>query len=96
MKKYLAFFILLLVLSSLGVMYFHCGEATNTMVQTTVVREAARATEHLSARLDARCDSLESRLERIEGKLDRLLELAVPQLPDDMSPAGETAAEPGI
>ena len=66
------------------------GFVSNREVRQSVVSEAAS----LKTRLDERCDTVEARLSRIESKidgldrkLDRLIELATPRLPDEMSAA---------
>ena len=66
------------------------GFVSNREVRQSVVSEAAS----LKTRLDERCDTVEARLNRIESKidgldrkLDRLIELATPRLPDEMRAA---------
>ena len=49
-------------------------------LKEAVARESAVVRE----RVDARCDALERRLDRIESKIDRLIEMATPRLPDGM------------
>ena len=66
------------------------GAVSRREVKESVVRESAA----IQARLDARCDAIERRVERvdskldgIESKLDRLIDMATPKLPDGMAPA---------
>jgi len=39
------------------------------------------------AKVDERCDALDVKLDRIESKLDKLIQLATPRLPDGMKAA---------
>ena len=66
------------------------GAVSRREVQETVVSESAA----IQARLDAHCDAIERRFERvdskldsIESKLDRLIDMATMKLPDGMTPA---------
>ena len=43
--------------------------------------------EATRAKVDERCDALDTKLDRIESKLDKLIQLATPRLPDGMKAA---------
>ena len=79
------------------ILWFVGGGVSNREVRESVVREAASLKELVNARadaIDARLEAvaagevaLDAKLTRVEEKLDALLKLAAPQLPDDMKKA---------
>ena len=55
-------------------------DVTNVEVKGAVTEESAA----IQSRVDDRCEALEVRLDRIEGKIDKLLEIVSPRLPDGL------------
>ena len=66
------------------------GAMSRREVKETVVSESAAIQAHLDARCDAierRFERVDSKLDSIESKLDRLIDMATMKLPDGMTPA---------
>ena len=77
----LVILLLIIILLVAGwVWYMQCGGVSHREIRETVVEKSAE----VQARVDARCDALERKLDRIESKLDKLIEMATPKLPDGM------------
>ena len=74
---------LLLAAACLWLLWRQSGGVSHVEIRDTVVAESGS----VKALVDARCDALERKLDAIEGKLDLLIRMATPQLPDGMSPA---------
>jgi len=74
-----------------------CGGVSHREIRTAVVSEAAAVRSLVDARCDAiernqamimlKVDGLDAKLDAIGRKLDALMKMAEPQLPDGMSPA---------
>lgn len=73
--------IILLSLAA-AALYLRFGGVTHERLYDAVVSESDR----IQARIDDRCRALDRKLDRIEGKLDRLLEIANRPLPDNLQP----------
>ena len=58
------------------------GGVTHRDLAALVAYEGAET----RAKVDERCDALDAKLDRIESKLDMLIQLATPRLPDGMTP----------
>ena len=83
-KRAIAVLILILILSAAAwAWYAACGGVSHKEIKDAVQESAKRVEGHI----DLRCDTMERKLDRIESKLDRLIELATPKLPDNMIPA---------
>ena len=81
MKKIRYVVLLLVVLAILAVAWFlRFGGVTHERIVAVVDDRA----EEILARVDVRCEALDRKLDRIEAKLDRLLEIATRPLPDGM------------
>ena len=74
--------IVLLALAAVA-LYLRFGGVTHERIYDVVVGES----DAIQARIDDRCRALDRKLDRIEGKLDRLLEIANRPLPDNLQPA---------
>ena len=73
--------LLVMLLLIAGWMWFvQCGGVSHREIKDTVIEQSAEVQAHV----DARCDALERKLDRIEAKLDKLIEMATPKLPDGM------------
>lgn len=86
MKKILAVILLVVALSSAVAwlwLLYRDGGVTHRDLADLVAAEGAAT----RARVDERCDALDVKLDRIESKLDRLVQLATPRLPDGMKAA---------
>jgi len=84
MKRKIVILVLgLLALLACGIWCLFCRGVTNRELKAAVAREGVETRAHV----DERCDAIEKKLERIESKLDRLLEMATPKFPDGMQPA---------
>ena len=82
-RKVLSVAVLLLVLAILFAwlwLFYRDGGVTHREIADRIASEAAAT----RAKVDARCDTLNIKLDRIESKLDKLLQLATPHLPDEM------------
>lgn len=74
--------IVLLALAAVA-LYLRFGGVTHERIYDAVVGES----DAIQARIDDRYRALDRKLDRIEGKLDRLLEIANRPLPDNLQPA---------
>ena len=90
LKKKISLYLLLLMLLSggAGAVWYYFGDVR--WVTREELHSALDATaSEVNAHTDTRFEAIEVKLDRIESKLDRLLELAAaPSLPDAMAPAG--------
>ena len=77
--------ILLLLLSVSWIIHLRQADITTREVQSTVLAES----QTLQRQIGSRSAALEQKLDRIEAKLDRLIQMATPQLPDGMQPAND-------
>lgn len=84
MKKIICLVFLLIVLS-LGICAFVW--MTNYAGTGTAVRVTMRESNLIQDKIDDRYQALDVKLDRIEGKLDRLLKIAECPLPDGMRKA---------
>lgn len=75
--------IILVILAA--VLYLRYGGVTHEQI-VTVVNDR---TEEIKSHIDTRYSELNEKLDRVESKLDRLLEIATRPFPDGMQPAGE-------
>ena len=85
-KKLLVAVLLVMLLAVLGAwlwLFYRDRGVTHRELADLITAEGAAT----RAKVDARCDALDVKLDRIEGKLDKLILLATPQLPDDMKAA---------
>lgn len=86
MRKLLFSVVLVLVLATVVAwlwIFYRDGGVTHRDLADLVSAEGAAT----RARVDERCDALDVKLDRIESKLDRLIQLATPRLPDGMKAA---------
>jgi len=88
MKPKTSFLLSTMAILALCALVFMLLRERSGVSRVVLAKALDEQTAGLEQHIDARCDKIEDRLERIESKLDRLLELATPTLPDDMSPAG--------
>lgn len=84
MKKIIVFVVLLIILA--------CVICTFTWVSNygstgAVIRVTTEESRRIQDRIDGRYQALDAKLDRIEGKLDRLLKIAERPLPDGMQEA---------
>mgnify|MGYP004600196341 FL=1 len=78
--------LLVIVLAIVGaVLYLRFGGVTHERIVEVVDDRA----EEIKAHIDIRYSELNQKLDRVESKLDRLLEIATRPFPDGMQPAGE-------
>ena len=83
MKKLIVILILLLIVSVAAIWYLKFAGVTHEDVYEAVTDESGK----VQAMVDDRYQKLDRKLDRIEGKLDKLLEIANRPLPDGMQPA---------
>jgi len=86
MKKILAVVLLVVVLATVVAwfwLFYRDGGVTHRDLADLIVSEGAAT----RAKVDERCNALDVKLDRIESKLDRLVQLATPRLPDGMKAA---------
>ena len=87
MAKKILIAVLLVVLLATVVAWlwllYRDGGVTHRELADLIAAEGAAT----RARVDERCDALDVKLDRIESKLDKLIQLATPRLPDDMKAA---------
>lgn len=78
--------LLVIVLAIVGAaLYLRFGGVTHERIVEVVDDRA----EEIKAHIDIRYSELNRKLDRVESKLDRLLEIATRPFPDGMQPAGE-------
>lgn len=83
MKRILTILLILLIgIAALWVWYIR-ERIADIHLEDTMKEEVSR----VESKLDERGNAIETKLDRIEGKLDRLLYLLEPRLPDGMSQA---------
>ena len=83
MKKLIVILILLLIVSVAAIWYLKFAGVTHEEIYEAVTDESGK----VQAMVDDRYQKLDRKLDRIEGKLDKLLEIASRPLPDGMQPA---------
>ena len=83
MKKLIVVLILLLIALAAALWYLKFYGVTHEEIYEAVTEESAK----VQAVVDDRYQRLDRRLDRIEGKLDKLLEIANRPLPDGMQKA---------
>jgi len=85
-KKILIAVLLVVVLATIIAwlwLFYRDGGVTHRELADLITAEGAAT----RAKVDERCDALDVKLDRIESKLDKLIQLATPQLPDGMKAA---------
>ena len=83
MKKLIVILVLLLIAAAAAVWYLKFAGVTHEEIYEAVTEESAK----VQAVVDDRYQKLDRKLDRIEGKLDKLLEIANRPLPDGMQRA---------
>ena len=83
MKKLIVILVLLLIAAAAAVWYLKFAGVTHEEIYEAVEEESAK----VQAVVDDRYQKLDKKLDRIEGKLDKLLEIANRPLPDGMQHA---------
>ena len=82
-NKLLATVLLIVVLATVIAwlwLFYRDGGVTHRELADLITAEGAAT----RAKVDERCDALDVKLDRIESKLDKLIQLATPRLPDGM------------
>jgi hypothetical protein len=84
MTKKVLIAILIVVLLAMTVawlwLFYRDGGVTHRELADLITAEGAAT----RTKVDERCDALDVKLDRIESKLDKLIQLATPRLPDGM------------
>lgn len=84
MAKKVLIAVLLVVLLAIVIawlwLFYRDGGVTHRELADLITAEGAAT----RAKVDERCDALDTKLDRIESKLDKLIQLATPRLPDGM------------
>ena len=83
MKKLVVVFVLMQVAAAAAVWYLKFAGVTHEEIRAAVTGES----EKVRSTVDDRYQKLDRKLDRIEGKLDKLLEIATRPLPDGMQMA---------
>ena len=83
MKKLIVFLILLLIALAAALWYLKFYGVTHEEIYEAVTKESSK----VRSVVDDRYQRLDRKLDRIEGKLDKLLEIANRPLPDGMQKA---------
>ena len=83
MKKLIVILILLMIALGAAVWYLKFAGVTHEEIYEAVTEESAKVQNVV----DDRYQKLDKKLDRIEGKLDKLLEIANRPLPDGMQRA---------
>ena len=83
MKKLIVILFLLLIALGAAVWYLKFSGVTHEEIYEAVTEESAK----VQSVVDDRYQKLDKKLDRIEGKLDKLLEIANRPLPDGMQRA---------
>lgn len=84
-KKIVIVTVLLLIALGVWIWYEMCGGVSHRELKSSILTES----QTIQSKVDARCDALDRKLDHIEAKLDKLIEMATPKLPDGMKPAAE-------
>ena len=82
-KKLIVILILLVIALGAAVWYLKFAGVTHEEIYGAVTDESGK----IQSVVEDRYQALDRKLDRIEGKLDRLLEIANRPLPDGMQPA---------
>jgi len=82
-KRLMVVVIVVLLAVAVWTWYKQCGDVSHHEIKEAVAVESVA----IQQRLDERCSKIEQKLDQIENKLDILLELARPKLPDGMTPS---------
>ena len=85
MKTKLAILLIAVVVLLAATLYLRFGGVPHERI----VEAVADGTHEVKDRIDSRCAALDRKLDRIESKLDRLLEIANRPLPDGLQRADE-------
>ena len=83
MKKLIGILLLLLIVLGAAVWYLKFSGVTHEEIYEAVTEESAK----VQSVVDDRYQKLDQKLDQIEGKLDKLLEIANRPLPDGMQRA---------
>ena len=86
MKKFLTAVLLVVLLAMVIAwlwLFYRDGGVTHRDLADLITAEGVAT----RTRVDERCDALDVKLDRIESKLDKLIQLATPRLPDGMKAA---------
>ena len=83
MKKLIVILILLMIALGAALWYLKFAGVTHEEIYDAVTEESAK----VQSVVDDRYQKLDKKLDRIEGKLDKLLEIANRPLPDGMQRA---------
>ena len=83
MKQLIVVLVLLLIVAAAAVWYLKFAGVTHEEIYEAVEEESAK----VQSVVDDRYQKLDKKLDRIEGKLDKLLEIANRPLPDGMQRA---------
>ena len=86
LKKILVAVVLILLFATVVAwlwLFYRDGGVTHSELADLITAEGAAT----RAKVDDRCNALDVKLDRIESKLDKLIQLATPRLPDDMKVA---------
>ena len=83
MKKLIAILVLLLVAAGAAIWYLKFSGVTHEAIYDAVTAESTK----VQSVVDDRYQKLDRKLDRIESKLDKLLEIANRPLPDGMQRA---------
>ena len=79
MKKQIAVLLVLLIAAAAAIWYLKFAGVTHEDIYGAVTCESAK----IQSVVDDRYQKLDQKLERIEGKLDKILEIATRPAPDD-------------
>lgn len=81
MRKFLTILILLIV-AAVAAWYCHmqCGGVMHGELKDAIEDESAA----ILSRIDERYKALDAKLDRIEAKIDKLIDMATPKFPDGM------------
>ena len=83
MKKLIGFLVLLLIAAGVTIWYLKFAGVTHEDIYDAVTEESTK----VQSVVDDRYQKLDRKLDRIEGKLDKLLKIANRPLPDGMQRA---------
>lgn len=83
MKKLIGILVLLLIAAGVTIWYLKFAGVTHEDIYDAVTEESTK----VQSVVDDRYQKLDRKLDRIEGKLDKLLEIANRPLPDGMQRA---------